>query len=412
MNLFKVILINFIFTTFPLIIYLFYIAYNQNIGKKENNLIFDMALLTSVYLIITFSSVSFSLMIINVPLLMAYHKKDKLSIFLMSMFIIVYYFYFYKFNLIFLIIEYVIYYIVYEFLTKKKKETFVLANVFVIIKAFFMTFFMWQIDYYNDNSIFQVLFEVFILSIVLFLIAQFVLILLEKGEEILKYHMSIKDLEKEKQIQTSLFKITHEIKNPMAVCKGYLDMLDINNRDQVKKYIPIVKEEIERTLIILQDFLSITKTKIEKDLMDVNMLVEDVVNSFSPIMKQNNINSNINLLDEEIYINGDYNRLTQVLINIIKNSIEAIDKETGKIDVTTKKIDNIFEIVIKDNGIGMNQETLSRISEPFFTTKKSGTGLGVSFSKEILRAHGADIKYNSIQENGTTVRITIPIENT
>lgn len=412
MNLFEIVLIDCILITFPLILYLFYIAYNKNVGKKENNLIFDITLLTSLYLIIKFGAPSVAhapLMIINVPLIVAYHKKDILSIFILSLLIIVYYYNTFNFNLIFMIFEYFLYYIIYVFLLKNKKNVYHITNIFIIIKSFFITCSLWQINYYIDMSINYVLLKVLLLSFVLFVIAQFVLILLEKGQDILKYHMTIKELEQEKQIKTSLFKITHEIKNPMAVCKGYLDMLDLENHNQTKKYIPIIKEEIERTLIILQDFLSINKPKIQKELMDINLLVEDVINSFNPILKQKNIKLDISLIDDEIFIDGDYNRLTQVLINIIKNSIESLDKSNRKLIIKTNIFNNKFNIIIVDNGIGMNKEVLSKISEPFYTTKKNGTGLGLSLSKEILKAHDATIEYNSIEKKGTTVKIIIPI---
>ena len=87
------------------------------------------------------------------------------------------------------------------------------------------------------------------------LIAYLILFFLNKGEEVMMLNNVIHELEKEKKLRESLFKITHEIKNPIAVCKGYLDMFDVNNEEHSRKYIPIIKEEIARTLILLQDFL-------------------------------------------------------------------------------------------------------------------------------------------------------------
>ena len=92
MNIFEIILIDLIFITFPLILYLFYIAYNQNIGKKENKLIFDLTLITSLYLLIRYgknTTIYNPLIISSVPLAIAYYKKDKLSSILLSIFIIV-----------------------------------------------------------------------------------------------------------------------------------------------------------------------------------------------------------------------------------------------------------------------------------------------------------------------------------
>lgn len=411
MSLFEVVLFDFVLITFPLMLYLFYIAYNQNINKAENHFFFDAALLTSLYFVAKFGISSIDneiLLLINVPLIVAYYREDKISILLLSIFMSGYY-YFHDFNIFLIIFEYLTYYLIYIILKRKNSICFII-NSLMVLKAFFMTFFLCQTNYYQGQEITFVLLKILLISLILFLIVQFVLLLLEKAEEILNYHTTMKKLEKEKQIRTSLFQITHEIKNPIAVCKGYLDMLDVKNQKQTEKYIPIIKEEIDRTLLILQDFLSISKIKMDKDQMDINMLVEEVIQSFKPILKEKKIVMDINLLDDEVYINGDYNRLTQVIINIIKNSIESLDKDEKKLLIKTDIWNNKFNIIIEDNGVGMDKDELSNISKPFFTTKRNGTGLGIALSKQILEAHDATIKYESKPQEGTIVKIGIPMD--
>jgi signal transduction histidine kinase len=222
--------------------------------------------------------------------------------------------------------------------------------------------------------------------------------------------MTLKELEQEKQIRTSLFKITHEIKNPIAVCKGYLDMFDVNNIEHSKKYIPILREEIERTLILLQDFLCMTKIKIDKEIIDINMVLEDVTDNFIPILKDKNIIGDFNISENSVYMYGDYNRLTQAFINIIKNSVEAIDSNRGgTIKIYTQLSTESIKITVVDNGMGISKENMKRISEPFFTTKCRGTGLGVSLSFEIITGHGGTIEYDSEEGRGTSVEINLPI---
>lgn len=410
MNCFELVLLNIALITFPLILYLFYIAYNKRFNKSVNRFMLDFALITSFYLTIKFGNDDLNctlLMTTIIPLIIAFYKKNILSILLLSLFSIISYYYYFHFDLIILLFEYMIYFLIYGFFTKRKFTDF--CNTIIIIKAFFLAFMLWNINYYASKNIYEVLLNVFLVSLIVYLILQLVYILLGKGEEILKYHMTIKNLEEEKQVRESLFKIAHEIKNPMAVCKGYFDMLDINNQDQVRKYLPIIKEEIERTLVILQDFLSITKVNIKKDLMDINLLIEDVVDSYKPILKNKGIIGRIHLLDDEVYINGDYERLKQVFINVIKNSIESIESNDGVIEIETLMEKNKFNIKISDNGIGMSEEILKKLYEPFFTTKKNGTGLGIVLSKEILSAHNATIDYESVLNKGTTVLISIPI---
>lgn len=185
-------------------------------------------------------------------------------------------------------------------------------------------------------------------------------------------------------------------------------MFDIENKQHAKKYIPIIKNEITKTLVLLEDFLSLNKIKIEKDILDINIVLEEVISSFKLYLKEHKIKLKQIIKDEEIYINGDYNRLREVLVNVIKNSIEAIKKE-GTITIWTEtKNENIY-IYIKDNGIGIDKETLKKIDEPFFTTKQKGTGLGVPLSKEIIERHNGKLIYESEKQKFTLVTIILPI---
>ena len=140
------------------------------------------------------------------------------------------------------------------------------------------------------------------------------------GEEVINYHIEYKKLKRENEIRKSLFKITHEIKNPLAVCKAYVDMFDYDDKECAKKYIPIISDEIDKMLILLQDFLLVNKDNIKLDIMDVNMMLED---STRGILGIQNLKYKIECSEDEIFINGDYNRLSQVITNLIKNGYEA-----------------------------------------------------------------------------------------
>ena len=112
-------------------------------------------------------------------------------------------------------------------------------------------------------------------------------------------------------------------------------------------------------------------------------------------------------MDDEVYINGDYHRLSQVIVNLLKNSVEAME-DGGTLSVSSKVTkDHRVEIQVKDQGCGISEENLKRMTEPFFTTKRKGTGLGVSLSNEIILAHEGTMKYQSIEGKGTTVTILL-----
>jgi len=405
MNSFDNIILGSIFITFPLILYLFYVAHTQNIEKQENDLFLGLGLFSSMYLLIKLGHNFLgenNILLINIPIVLAYIKNRKIEAVILSM-IAAFYYISNNQNVVFLVFEYITYFIIYVLRNKKiiKFNDYVFGFIAVSLK-----YIIYYLDVYINTGLFC---NSFILLIMSYLIMIFVIFILKKGDDILKYHMTYKELEREKQIRQSLFKITHEIKNPLAVCKGYLDMLNPDNKTQCNRYIPIIKEEIDRTLLLLQDFLSVNRIKLDIDILDINLLLEESLNSLQTLSKEKNIKLNFNG-EDEIYINGDYNRLLQVIINIVKNSIEALEgKDNGNISIKTEIDNNYVYIYFKDNGIGITKENLEKIREPFFTTKVKGTGLGVSLSYEIIEAHNGKISYDSEYGKGTTVTIKIPL---
>ena len=402
-NVFQQILLNIILLVFPLIFNLFYWTYSNNIDKEQSKTFLDFALLSSIYLLITFNDLENNLTIVllfNIPLIFAYIKKRSYIGIIISI-ILVYIYYGLGMNIFLLIFEYIVYFVIY-LLTYKRKESLFLVLFFVFKSLFSIsTYFIYDEKFYLINSL---------LMLVTFIVITYLIIYMyNKGEDIIKLHMSIKELENDKQIRDSLFKITHEIKNPIAVCKSYLDMFDINNKEHIK-YINILKEENEKILLLLQDFLAMNKIKIQKEILDINMLLEDVVDQLTPLLKGKNIKFDYDIALDEVFIEGDYNRLNQVFINMIKNSVEALDGiKNPKISLNHKIDGNKFIISIEDNGSGISESDMERIKEPFYTTKKNGTGLGVSLSCEIISAHDGTLEYFSKVNEGTKVVISLPI---
>lgn len=413
MNLFEVVILNVIYIVFPLTMYLFYLAYKKNTYTEENSLFLSLSLISSMYLCLKYTDNNYfrtSILIMNIPIILSYMKKRSLVAIIMSIIAIGYFSIKLKGNVLLGILEYSIYFILYLYNVHKHENNYFIVTEILVLKTMFFVVFICS-NRYLFSHFFNSVNAILTNLIVFYGLTFFTIIMFEKFEIILKYHMSYKQLEQEKQIRTSLFRITHEIKNPIAVCKGYLDMYNENNIEEYKKYLPIMKNEIDHTLILLQDFLCMTKIKIEKEEIDINMLVEDVVANFKELIKQKNIKADINILDDEIYMIGDYNRLTQVVINLIKNSIEALDenKRINKLKIKTSIDKGMFKLEITDNGVGISNEVLKHIKEPFYTTKQNGTGLGVSLSYEIVEAHNGKLLYESEEFKGTTVNLLLPI---
>lgn len=405
------IIINLLYVLFPILVYLIFISYHKNDhSTTNNNIILSIMLITSLYLILRFDNLydlKFCIILCNLPLLISYLKHLNFTNIILSIGIIFYYYQFYDFNLYMLILEYSIYYLVYKVINKNKLNYKYLINSFVLIKGFILSFQEFTLMQNYHTFLFSFLYVLF-LMICFYFISYIVFYLLDNVEQILNFNATLKELEKEKLLRSSLFKLTHEIKNPIAVCKGYLDMMDGKDIQKVRKYLPILKSEINRTLVIMDDFLDYSKIKIEKDIIDMNMLLEDTLDSLNYIFKKNAITVHKHLLDDEIYIDGDYNRLKQVLVNVFKNAVEA-KREDMVITLNTKNTKNYFVIEICDNGIGMDSETLSKVYDTFYTTKKNGTGLGVAISKEIIDLHDGKMCYESEFGKGTKVTIKLPV---
>ena len=394
----------------PLAIYLLNLSYNTNYKLKHDKLFLSFILIIQVILFIVFKEYSNSLILINIPLLISYLKRKELTSIILSILIGLYYIFYFQYNVFFIFFEYVLYFVIYLIINRKTLRVNLLIYIFIFIKSIALSV---EIFYFNNpaNAFLVNFVDVFIKMLVFHVSSYLVFVFLLRGEEIMNLNTAIRELEKEKVLRTSLFKMTHEIKNPIAVCKGYLDMLDLNDKRKVEKYIPIIKGEIERTLTLMDDYLEYTKVKITKEIVDIYMLLEEVISSLNLFFKENNIILKMNLPDDELYLNVDYNRIKQVLVNILKNSHEAFDPKKGKmiIKIETKVLKKYFQIIVTDNGIGMDQETLHNIMDLFFTTKRNGTGLGTSLSKEIIELHGGNIKYLSELNVGTKVIISLPL---
>ena len=187
-------------------------------------------------------------------------------------------------------------------------------------------------------------------------------------------------------------------------------MINLENKEKANKYINIINQEINRSLNIISDFVEYNKIKVIKEQIDLNMLLEDVYDAFKILVNANNIKLIYNdRKDEDIYLAGDYERLKQVIINMLKNSLESIENK-GKIEIYTNIYKKYIDIIIEDTGNGMDEETLSNLTEMFYTTKKNGTGLGVALSNEIIKAHNGELIYTSELNKGTKVTIRLPNE--
>lgn len=409
MLFFDSLIIYLIFLLFPILLYLIFLTYTKITNKKESELLFDLCLLSSVYLIIKYYIYfpdKMFLLLVNIPLVIGIIRKRYLLSFVLSIFIAFYYYKLFDFNIYFVFSEYFFYFLYFYIFNKKhKKDNSVkIINNFTFLKGIVLSYEIFYIVPNNSNIIFVII-NLFLLLLIFYVICYLVVKLMEKAENILSLNKVLNELQHEKELKNSLFKITHEIKNPIAVCKGYVDMFDKKDIIKCERYNEIIKNELNRTLIIMDDFMNYTKIKVKLDIIDINMLLSEVLESFSLIFKINNVDLINKVTDDEIYINGDYDRLKQVFINLIKNGIESFDGKNGKLEIKSKENNKEVIISIIDNGCGMDEEVFKNINKMFYTTKKNGTGIGLPLSNEIIKLHNGRINLYSKKGEGTTVEI-------
>lgn len=408
MNYVKIVILDGMSVLFPLCLYLVYIAYIRSIDAKEGKVPFSIAILVSLFSLMYFDDLQNynTNTFFSTPLLISYlSKRDKTAI-IISIILMILYHQIHDVSIIVLACLYISYYLTYKYLEKKSNFIRNYSIAFCILKCIYATSVLILVIRPTDIT-HHFYFQVFFGSIVLTGFSFLTFFFFIKSKKILEINTTFKELDKEKKLRASVFKLNHELKNPLAVCNGYLEMFPEASKKDQDKYIEIMQNEIKRSLTIINDFSSLGKIKnIEVEEIDICYLLEEIKDILEPLFKKNK--AKIEIPDDEIYVEGDYNRLKQVFINLFKNSLESKRKEDLVVNVKIKEDNNDCIISMKDNGKGMSKETLEKIYNDFFTTKETGTGIGIPYIKEIIELHHGTLTYKSRENKGTTVLITLP----
>lgn len=222
---------------------------------------------------------------------------------------------------------------------------------------------------------------------------------------------SIKKVEKVKR--DFVRDASHELKTPLTAIKGFLETLE---EDFDKKYIEIIKRNVERMINIINDLLTLSNLedkdiKLEITEFDFLEMINNIIKIFSKQLKEKKIDIRVDTDNFDTKIKGDIYKLEQVFINLIDNSIKYTEK--GEIKINYMKDKNVVIEVI-DTGLGIPEEHLDRIFERFYVVDKSrsrkvgGTGLGLSIVKHIIVLHGGKIDVKSRVGEGSKFIITLP----
>lgn len=233
--------------------------------------------------------------------------------------------------------------------------------------------------------------------------------LIEAIREIQQLRLEMQNSEKLRVISELTSVFAHEIRNPMQVVRGFLQLLNEPDlSDKKKEYIQLSIEELDRSNEIINDFLSFGKPTINNiEKVEVGYQLQRVVNIIQSYTLNTNVEIKTNILDN-CWIYANPQKLNQCLINILKNAIESM-LNGGMIWITCSSTDDGYiKINIKDQGIGMTKEQIDRLGSPFYSLKENGTGLGMMVSFQIVRSLNGKIQVNSEKDKGTEIIILLP----
>jgi two-component system sporulation sensor kinase B len=228
-----------------------------------------------------------------------------------------------------------------------------------------------------------------------------------------RLHLEVQRTEKIHIVGQLAASVAHEVRNPLTTVKGFLQMLSQDDAlsAEHKYYVSISLEEINRANRIIQDYLSLAKTDIHIERLNIADEIHFIQKSIGFYAVLHNVLLNFHYPSSKLCIKGNREKFRQVLLNLIKNSIEAVhQKGMGKINVRILKKERQAVIEIEDDGIGMNPEELQRLGLPFYSTKESGTGLGTMVSYKIIESMHGEIKVVSEKGKGTCFSIFLPLE--
>ncbi len=232
-------------------------------------------------------------------------------------------------------------------------------------------------------------------------------------------HMASEIDKSEKLKEEFISSISHELRTPLTSIKGWSETLGYEGitRDELDLGLGIIQDETERLIKLVEELLDFSRLasdriKLKIDTVDVKRLAIGVVNQLKVKSGEKDINLKADFETENIeLIQGDKDRLRQVLINLVQNSIKFTE-EGGFIHIIVSQDEEYTTIKVVDNGAGIEKENLEKVLDKFFQEdyNKAGSGLGLAISNEIVKLHGGEMTLNSKKGIGTS--ITVRIKNT
>ena len=250
----------------------------------------------------------------------------------------------------------------------------------------------------------KALFVILVVVHIVFLLTQYILLrrntMREKKES---------ELQKLELVGTLAASTAHEIRNPLTGVKGLLQLLSEKYTDPIDSYyFNVIDSELNRINEIVGEFLILGKPTAQ---INKKVNITDTLHELKPLIisegNSHNVECNWHLPNEPVNVHCVKDQFKQVMLNITKNSFESMEN-SGRLEVFLRSFEGICKIEIIDTGKGISKEDLNKIFLPFYTSKETGTGLGLVICQRIINSFGGNIQIKSTELVGTTVEITLP----
>ncbi|HYK73484.1 MAG TPA: HAMP domain-containing sensor histidine kinase [Pseudoneobacillus sp.] len=237
--------------------------------------------------------------------------------------------------------------------------------------------------------------------------------LIEKSRQQTLITQELQETEKMRVVSHLAASIAHEVRNPLTVVRGFIQMLAKENMNQEKMRIfgDLMLSELDRAQMIITDYLSFARPQPDPnnlETFDVKTKILKAVNVMVPYALVQGVEFKTTVSDQ-LFIRAEKSKLEQVLVNLIKNSIEAMPRG-GTIQIRAEQQNKYILIDIIDQGVGMTSEQIEQLGNPFFTTKETGTGIGIMVCYRIIEALGGTLEVSSEVGKGTHFSILVPAE--
>ncbi len=212
--------------------------------------------------------------------------------------------------------------------------------------------------------------------------------------------------------------VSHELRTPLTAIKGWgeTSKMSVGNDDElVEKGINVILSEADRLQGLVEELLDFSRIQsgrlsVQTSQIDIAGIIDESAEMYDEIARQHNIIVKVTRPYTLPAVNGDFNRLKQVFINIIDNAVKYTVSD-GSVDIIVTVEEGFIRVVVKDTGVGIPEKDIDRVKEKFFKANKTirGSGIGLALADEILRQHQGLLFIESVENEGTTVTVVLPV---